>query len=154
MTSEELVLESRPPLLLAPASRVDAGVEVDEELARDLTRIPNQMAFKIGEVADLLNVKTYVLRYWETEFDQLKPKKSKHNQRMYERRDVELLMMIKKLLYRDRFSIEGAKTALRRLKKESSTVKKMASMSEHYENLAMGLEDLIDHVQRLRQVFR
>lgn len=154
MNSEELVLESRPPLLLAPASRVDAGVEVDEALARDLTRIPNQMAFKIGEVADLLNVKTYVLRYWETEFDQLKPKKSKHNQRMYERRDVELLMMIKKLLYRDRFSIEGAKTALRRLKKESSTVKKMASMSEHYENLAMGLEDLIDHVQRLRQVFR
>jgi DNA-binding transcriptional MerR regulator len=154
MSGDELVLESRAPLLLAPASRPAADVEVDPELERDLKRIPNKMAFKIGEVADLLNVKAYVLRYWETEFEQLKPKKSKHNQRMYERRDVETLMLIKKLLYRDRFSIEGARTALKRLRKETQTVKKMQSMTEHYEEMAMGLEQLIDHVQRLKSLFR
>src|SRR5688572_26456647 len=121
MATDELVLESRTPILLAPASRPAADVDVDPELERDLGRIPDKMAFQIGEVAELLDVKPYVLRYWETEFEQLKPKKSKHNQRMYERRDVETLMLIKKLLYRDRFSIEGARTALKRLRKESQT---------------------------------
>lgn len=154
MSGDEIILESRGPLLLAPASRPVADVEVDAELERDLGRIPDKMAFKIGEVADLLNVKPYVLRYWETEFEQLNPKKSKHNQRMYERRDVETLMLIKKLLYRDRFSIEGARTALKKLRKETQTVKKMQSMAEHYEEMAMGLEQLIDHVQRLKTLFR
>lgn len=154
MSGDEIVLEPRAPLLLAPASRPSADVEVDPQLERDLGRIPNKMAFKIGEVAELLAVKPYVLRYWETEFEQLKPKKSKHNQRMYERRDVETLMLIKKLLYRDRFSIEGARVALKRLRKESSNVKKMASITEHYEEMAMGLEQLIDHIQRLKFLFK
>lgn len=152
--SEELILETRDPILLAPASRPQAEVEVDPELERDLNRIPDKMAFKIGEVAELVGVKAYVLRYWETEFEQLKPKKSRHNQRMYERRDVETLMLIKKLLYRDRFSIEGARTAIKRLRKESQTVRKMASMAEHYEQMAMGLEELIDHCQRLKLLFK
>lgn len=154
MSTDELVLEARAPILLAPASRPVADVEVDLELERDLARIPDKMAFKIGEVADILDVKPYVLRYWETEFEQLKPKKSKHNQRMYERRDVETLMLIKKLLYRDRFSIEGARTALKRLRRESQTVKKIASMAEHYEAMAAGLEGLIDHIQRLKPLFK
>lgn len=154
MSADEIVLEPRAPLLLAPASRPSADVEVDPQLERDLARIPEKMAFKIGEVAELLDVKTYVLRYWETEFEQLRPKKSRHNQRMYERRDVETLMLIKKLLYRDRFSIEGARTALKRLRKETSTVKKMASLTEHYEAMAMNLEQLVDHIQRLKTLFR
>lgn len=152
--SDELVLETRAPLLLAPASRPQADVEVDSELERDLKRIPDKMAFKIGEVADLVGVKPYVLRYWETEFEQLKPKKSRHNQRMYERRDVETLLLIKKLLYRDRFSIEGARTAIKRLRRETQTVKKMATLAENYEQMAMGLEELLDHIQRLRAIFR
>ena len=154
MAVDELVLEARAPILLAPASRPAVDVEVDPELERDLKRIPPKMAFKIGEVAEILDMKPYVLRYWESEFEQLKPKKSRHNQRMYERRDVETLMLIKKLLYRDRFSIEGARVALKRLRKESQTVKKMASMAEHYEQMAMNLEELVDHVQRLKALFR
>ena len=154
MSSDELVLESRPQVLLAPASRPAADVEVDPELERDLKRIPPKMAFKIGEVADLVRVKPYVLRYWETEFEQLNPKKSKHNQRMYDRRDVETLMLIKKLLYRDRFSIEGARTALKKLRKETQTVKRMESLTEHYEHMAMDLEDMIDHIERLKPLFR
>ncbi len=154
MSGDEIVLEPRAPLLLAPASRPSADVEVDPQLERDLGRIPKKMAFKIGEVADLINVKPYVLRYWETEFEQLKPKKSKHNQRMYERRDVETLMLIKKLLYRDRFSIEGARSALKRLRKETTTVKKIASLAEQYEVMAGGLEELVDHIQRLKALFK
>jgi DNA-binding transcriptional MerR regulator len=154
MSDEELVLESRSMVLLAPASRPAADVDVDAQLEQDLLRIPVKMAFKIGEVADLLNVKPYVLRYWETEFEQLKPKKSKRNQRMYERRDVETLMLIKKLLYRDRFSIEGARSALRKLRKESRTVKSMATLTESCEQAALSLEELIDYIGKIRERYR
>ena len=86
---EEVVLNTEVEKRYAPPS-ISPGevqVEVDPELQGELSQIPDKLAFKIGEVADLLGVKAYVLRYWETEFDILKPKKSKHGQRMYERRD-------------------------------------------------------------------
>ncbi len=106
---EEVELNTEVEKRYAPPSvpAVPVPVEVDPELEAELAKIPDKLAFKIGEVADILGVKAYVLRYWETEFDVLKPKKSKHGQRMYERRDVENLLLIRKLLYRDRFSIEG-----------------------------------------------
>lgn len=103
-------------------------VEVDssDSLEESLRSIPDRMAFKIGTAADLVGVKTYVLRFWETEFDQLRPKKSNKGQRVYSRRDVETAMMIKKLLYEDRFSIEGARARLRdlrsKVKEEHQTV--------------------------------
>ena len=71
------------------------------------------MAFKIGEVAELTELKTYVLRYWESEFEALNPQKSAFNQRMYSRRDVETVLLIKKLLYEEKFSIEHTVHALR-----------------------------------------
>ncbi len=74
--------------------------------------IPNKLYFKIGEVARLTGVKPYVLRYWETEFTGLGPKKSGTNQRQYRRRDVELVLEIKRLLYEKRFTIEGARKHL------------------------------------------
>ena len=80
--------------------------------------IPNKLYFRIGEVADLLDVKPYVLRYWETEFPDIKPSKSKSGQRLYKRRDVETLVRIKDLLYRDRFTINGARKKLRELIRE------------------------------------
>ena len=80
--------------------------------------IPNKLDFRIGEVADLLIVKPYVLRYWETEFPDIKPAKSKSGQRLYKRRDVELLVRIKELLYGERFTINGARKRLRELIRE------------------------------------
>ena len=74
--------------------------------------IPNKLYFKIGEVARLTGVKPYVLRYWETEFNGLGPKKSGTNQRQYRRKDVELVLEIKRLLYEKRFTIEGARKHL------------------------------------------
>src|ERR1700676_2438785 len=74
--------------------------------------IPDKLYFKIGEVSDLLGVEPYVLRYWQTEFATLSPKKSGTGHRLYRRKDVELLLRIKHLLYEKRFTIEGARQAL------------------------------------------
>ena len=70
--------------------------------------IPEKLYFRIGEVARLCRLPAYVLRFWETEFPQLKPVKSSTGQRMYRRRDVENVLRIKKLLYEDGFTIAGA----------------------------------------------
>src|SRR5215468_5775792 len=74
--------------------------------------IPDKLYFKIGEVSELLGVEAYVLRYWETEFPVLSPKKSGTGHRLYRRKDVELLLRIKHLLYEKRFTIEGARQSL------------------------------------------
>ena len=74
--------------------------------------IPDKLYFKIGEVSELLGVEPYVLRYWETEFSVLSPKKSGTGHRLYRRKDVELLLRIKHLLKEKRFTIEGARQTL------------------------------------------
>src|SRR5205085_910059 len=74
--------------------------------------IPDKLYFKIGEVSELLGVEPYVLRYWESEFSLLSPKKSGTGHRLYRRKDVELLLRIKHLLYEKRFTIEGARQLL------------------------------------------
>src|SRR5215471_20080049 len=75
--------------------------------------IPEKLYFRIGEVARLCRLPAYVLRFWETEFPQLKPVKSSTGQRMYRRHDVESVVRIKKLLYEDGFTIAGARAQLR-----------------------------------------
>jgi DNA-binding transcriptional MerR regulator len=74
--------------------------------------IPDKLYFRIGEVSRLAGVKAYVLRYWETEFSALSPKKSGTNHRLYRRKDVELILEIKRLLYDKRYTIEGARKFL------------------------------------------
>jgi DNA-binding transcriptional MerR regulator len=75
--------------------------------------IPEKIYFRIGEVSELASLPTYVLRFWETEFPQLKPTKSSTGQRMYRRKDVEYVMRIRRLLYEDGFTIAGAREKLR-----------------------------------------
>jgi DNA-binding transcriptional MerR regulator len=74
--------------------------------------IPDKLYFKIGEVSELLGVESYVLRYWESEFPVLSPKKSGTGHRLYRRKDVELLLRIKHLLRDKRYTIEGARQSL------------------------------------------
>src|SRR3954471_156101 len=74
--------------------------------------IPNKLYFRIGEVAKLAGIKPYVLRFWESEFGTLGPKKSGTGHRLYRRKDVELVLEIKRLLYEKRFTIEGARKFL------------------------------------------
>ena len=75
--------------------------------------LPDKLYFKIGEVARLVGVKPYVLRYWETEFSILRPGKTHSKHRLYRRKDVETLLEIRRLLYAERYTIEGAKRRLR-----------------------------------------
>jgi DNA-binding transcriptional MerR regulator len=85
----------------------------DPAVPTDTPEIPDKLYFRIGEVAGLLAVEPYVLRYWETEFPSLAPKKSGTGHRLYRRKDVELLLRIKHLLYDKRYTIEGARHSLR-----------------------------------------
>ena len=75
--------------------------------------IPDKLYFRIGEVAKLCKLPTYVLRFWESEFPQLKPVKGSTGQRMYRQRDVESALHIKKLLYEEGFTIAGARQQLK-----------------------------------------
>ncbi len=75
--------------------------------------IPDKMFFKIGEVAKITGIKPYILRYWETEFPHLRPTKGRSQHRLYRRKDVEEILRIKKLLYEEKFTIAGAKQALK-----------------------------------------
>ncbi|MFM9905100.1 MAG: MerR family transcriptional regulator [Pyrinomonadaceae bacterium] len=74
--------------------------------------IPEKIYFKIGEVCELVGVQAHVLRYWETEFSMLSPQKNKSGQRSYRRRDVEIALRIKQLLYKEMFTIAGARKKL------------------------------------------
>ena len=74
--------------------------------------IPDKLFFRIGEVSTMLGLEPYVLRYWETEFPSLSPKKSGTGHRLYRRKDVEMLLRIKHLLYDRRFTIDGARQFL------------------------------------------
>ena len=76
-------------------------------------RIPSKKNFRIGEVAEIAAVESYVLRFWETEFACLRPSKSKSNQRMYSHDDVTTVLRIRDLLYEDGFTIEGARKQLK-----------------------------------------
>jgi len=98
-----------------------------------MPQIPNKLYFRIGEVSDLVGVKPYVLRYWESEFPDIKPSKSKSGQRLYKRRDVELLLRIKELLYEERFTINGARKRLKEFSRgdaPSAAVKEEAAPVE------------------------
>jgi DNA-binding transcriptional MerR regulator len=81
-------------------------------LAAAQQEIPNRLYFRIGDVSKLTGIKPYVLRYWESEFPVISPKKSGTGQRLYRRKDVELILEIKHLLYEKRFTIEGARKAI------------------------------------------
>jgi DNA-binding transcriptional MerR regulator len=154
--TEDLILETKedtPNSFYAP-SPVDglkSEPEVDLELQKDLAKIPDKLAFKIGEVADITGLKSYVLRFWEGEFDQLKPKKSNQNQRAYTRKDVELVFLIKKLLYRDKFSIDGARKVIAGQKKDLKKQVSIKSAFDHFESLRNQATDLVQDIKRLRR---
>src|SRR5207247_10716666 len=84
-----------------------------EDRAVTAADVPDKLYFKIGEVARLVGVKPYVLRYWESEFSVLRPGKARCRHRLYRRKDVETLLEIRHLLYAERYTIAGAKRRLR-----------------------------------------
>lgn len=129
---------------------------LDKELTNQwveeqLGKIPSKLSFRIGEVAKILSIKPYVLRYWESEFDQLRPGKMNNKQRLYFHKDIETLLLIKKLLYKDGYSIRGAKQALKSLSQEFKTAKK-----EHYskERMYQEILGLLDQVSKFKSIVK
>ena len=114
------------------------------------SQIPEKLYYKIGEVAKLIDVEPHVLRFWETEFPQISPSKSKTKQRLYRRDDVETIVMIRDLLYEKKFTIEGAKNRLREIKQKEKEARRQDQMPLGF--AATSLEDdFASHADMMRQ---
>ena len=113
------------------------------------SRLPEKIYFKIGEVSEIIGVEPYVLRYWETEFDLLKPSKAPSKHRLYKKRDVELLLEIKRLLYTEGFTIEGARKKLKEAKKEEKNQLKLPLTEQKYKSALVKLKKELETLRRL-----
>ena len=109
--------------------------------------IPDKLYFRIGEVATLCRLPAYVLRFWESEFPQLKPVKSSTGQRMYRKRDVESVLHIKQLLYEQGFTISGARQQLRaetKSDKGQAAIPFPAQSAPELQHIRQGLREILD----------
>ncbi|GAB4174460.1 MAG: hypothetical protein Tsb0017_18610 [Geothermobacteraceae bacterium] len=113
--------------------------------------IPDKLYFRIGEVAELTGVKPHVLRYWETEFSSFKPVKSRKNQRLYRRKDVELVLRLKKLLYEEGYTIAGARKRLRQKDSPESVKADQMSLPLAGAEEKRVLDELYRQLKALRQ---
>jgi len=108
--------------------------------------IPDKLYFRIGEVATLCHLPAYVLRFWESEFPQLKPVKSSTGQRMFRKRDVESVVRIKQLLYEQGFTIAGARQQLRgesKSDKTQSAIPFPSHSSTEIQHIRQGLREIL-----------
>ncbi len=109
--------------------------------------IPDKLFFKIGEVASITGVKPHVLRYWESEFGAFSPSKSRSQQRQYQKKDIELVLQLKDLLYNQGFTIAGARKALRATKANSQKTEQQSDrdhllqIRDELRNLRKRLDD-------------
>ena len=122
--------------------------------------IPDKVFFKIGEVSRITGVPEHTLRYWEEEFGQIRPEKTKSGQRLYRRRDIETLLQIKDLLWERKFKIAGAKQQLKRsaederqkletLQKEARQSKALQDEVEHIKEIASRIQHEVDGLLKL-----
>ena len=118
---------------------------------RDEIVIPDKLYFRIGEVARLCKLPAYVLRFWETEFPQLKPVKGSTGQRMYRQRDVELVARIRRLLYDEGFTIPGAR---QQLKAEAKPAKAQNSLAFMASAPAPGLKRVRQGLQEILTILK
>jgi len=126
---------------MAPRKKSTAKHASDEVL------IPDKLYFRIGEVATLCRLPAYVLRFWESEFPQLKPVKSSTGQRMYRKRDVESVLRIKQLLYEQGFTISGARQQLRaenKSDKSQAAIPFPAQSAPELQHIRQGLREILD----------
>ena len=122
-------------------------------LSVERPEIPDKLYFRIGEVSRLAGIKPYVLRFWETEFSSLGPKKSGKGHRLYRRKDVELVLEIKRLLYEKRYTIEGARKYLDSRAREGSskapeTMAKSAAAGHSQGDLFLSPGPALDEIRK------
>ena len=94
--------------------------------------LPEKLYYKIGEVSQITGVEPYVLRYWESEFKIISPVRTNSKQRLYRKRDLELILEVKKLLYKEKFTIAGAKKRLQELKSQRENQLKLELPDKKY----------------------
>ncbi len=111
-------------------------------------RLPDKLYFKIGEVSNIIGVKPYVLRYWETEFEVLKPGKAPSRHRLYKKKDVEILIEIKKLLYSEGYTIEGARKKLKEGRKEDRRQLRLPLSESGYRNTMLKIKKDLQSLQK------
>jgi DNA-binding transcriptional MerR regulator len=132
---------------MAPRKKSTAKQKTEEVF------IPDKLYFRIGEVANLCRLPAYVLRFWESEFPQLKPVKSSTGQRMYRKRDVESVLRIKQLLYEQGFTISGARQQLRTENKTDKTQTAIPFPSHSapdLQHIRQGLREILDMLSARR----
>jgi len=100
--------------------------------------IPEKVFYKIGEVSEITKIEPYVLRYWESEFSFLRPRKNKAGQRIYSRKDLELIIQIRDLLYKERYTIEGVRKKFR-----ERSFKKTSVSIETVQNIKKRLKEIL-----------
>ena len=108
--------------------------------------IPDKFFFKIGEVASITGVKPHVLRYWESEFGNFSPSKSRSKQRQYQKKDIELVLKLKDLLYNQGFTIAGARKVLRDKKRLSQSLAAAPTDREILLNVRDDIRRLRNHL--------
>lgn len=111
--------------------------------------IPDKLYFKIGEVASLTEVKPHVLRYWESEFKMISPRKSKTNQRVYSRGDVELIVEIRRLLYDEKFTLEGAKKRVREFQAERARQMKLPFSDKNIQKKLVAMKRELKSIREI-----
>jgi len=114
--------------------------------AMELPEIPGKRYFTIGEVSKLCDIKPHVLRYWEQEFDQLKPVKRRGNRRYYQRHEVKLVRIIRQLLYIDGFTISGARTKLEGLDANTAEAGVADNLGTQSKNIISQIVKELDEV--------
>lgn len=104
--------------------------------------IPDKLYFRIGEVSKITAIPAYVLRFWETEFSQIRPKRTEAGQRLYTRREIELILNIKQLLYEKKFTIQGARQHLsaRSRKKKVPAKQMLADLQQELKSIKALLD--------------
>ncbi|MEP7271787.1 MAG: MerR family transcriptional regulator [Acidobacteriota bacterium] len=111
--------------------------------------IPDKLFFKIGEVCELVGVPAHVLRYWETEFPSLQPQKNRAGQRTYRRKDVEMALRIRELLYDERFTIAGARLRLQSEGRGAASKLKVVPPNAKPAEMAVGIAEFDESIEVL-----
>jgi DNA-binding transcriptional MerR regulator len=109
--------------------------------------IPDKLYYKIGEVSQITGVEPYVLRYWESEFRIIHPTRSGSKQRLYRRRDLDLILEIKHLLYHERFTIAGAKKRIKELRSLRQKSSKGEGMDSNYRKTLLGIRRELEEIR-------
>lgn len=110
--------------------------------------LPDKLFYKIGEVSRITGIESYVLRYWETEFPFLKPRKNKSGQRVYTKKELELILQVKKMLYQERYTIEGVR---KRFGEGVTKPAEVRTMSESKLKIKKSQQDAIGFVKKKLQ---